>query len=136
MGVRVFLSAALMLLTTIAFAEHAISLDANTAPAPAAEGAAQPVPTKKPATQPAPATTKPAPLRTATARPTANAKVALPSELDVYLVQAGTREVCDTFNFGGGDVRTECRVEPLPARAENPALRGICITRYGNRTCY
>lgn len=25
---------------------------------------------------------------------------------------------------------------PLQARAENPALREICITRYGNRTCY
>jgi len=114
-----------MLLTTIAFAEHAISLDADTPPSPAAEPAAEPAPAAKQA-----------PAGSAAAQPRANAKVAFPSELNVYLVQTGTREVCDTFNFGGGDVRTECRVQPLPARAENPALRGICITRYGNRTCY
>ncbi|MEM7399747.1 MAG: hypothetical protein AAGF48_06255 [Pseudomonadota bacterium] len=136
MGVRVFLSAALILLTTIAFAEHAISLDANTAPAPAAAADAQPAAAAESAAQPVTAEAKPAPVRTATAQPTANAKVAFPSELDLYLVKAGTREVCDTFSFGFGDIRTECRVEPLAPKAQDPNLRGICITRYGNRTCY
>ena len=65
-----------------------------------------------------------------------NVKVAFPAEVNVYLVDTGTREVCDTFSFGGRDFRTECRTEPLRVRAEKPALRGICITRYGNRTCY
>ncbi|MEM7191764.1 MAG: hypothetical protein AAF405_02655 [Pseudomonadota bacterium] len=65
-----------------------------------------------------------------------DAAASLPPALDVYLVETATREVCDTFNFGGGDVRTECRTEPIPARADNPALRGICITRYGKRSCY
>ncbi|ODS01047.1 hypothetical protein AUC68_11695 [Methyloceanibacter methanicus] len=107
-----------MLLTTIAFAEHAVPLDAEAVAAP------QAAPSNGIAAERAPA-----PAAT-------NVKVAFPSELDVYLVETGTREVCDTYSFGGGDVRTECRTEPLPVRAENPALRGICITRYGNRVCY
>ena len=86
-----------MLLTTIAFAGHAVPLNTEAA---------------------------------------TNVKVAFPAEVNVYLVDTGTREVCDTFSFGGRDFRTECRTEPLRVRAENPALRGICITRYGNRTCY
>ena len=72
-----------MLLTTIAFAGHAVPLDteAATAPRPAT-----------PETKPV----EPAPL-------------------------PATAATTD---------------EPLQARAENPALREICITRYGNRTCY
>ena len=111
MGMRVFLATALMLLTSIAFAEHAISLDAASTPTPNAQ----------------PATTQPDP---------SPVKVAVPARLEVHLVETGSREVCDTFNFGDGDVRTECRTEPLRVKAKDPALRGICITRYGNRTCY
>lgn len=123
MGLRVFLAAALMLLTSLAFAEHAISLDAEAPPT------LQATTTPTQATAPSPATAEQAPAA-------APVKVAFPSQMNITLVQTGRREVCDTFNFGGGDVRTECTVEPLRVRAENPALRGICITRYGNRTCY
>lgn len=122
MGTRVVLAAAVMLLTTVAVAEHAVPLDNEAMTAP------QPAP-------PAQAARAPAPQLAQASAPT-NVKVAFPSELDVYLVETATREVCDTFTYGDGDVRTECTTEPLPARAEDPALQGICITRYGNRTCY
>jgi hypothetical protein len=46
----------------------------------------------------------------------------------------GTREICTTRKLVGG-VRTECRTEALPADQANP-LKGICITAYGNRSCY
>jgi hypothetical protein len=46
----------------------------------------------------------------------------------------GTREICTTRELVGG-VRTECRIEALPVDQPNP-LKGICITAYGNRTCY
>jgi hypothetical protein len=46
----------------------------------------------------------------------------------------GTREVCTTRELVAG-VRTECRTEALPVDQPNP-LKGICITAYGNRTCY
>ena len=139
MSTRVCLAAASMLLTTIAFAGHAVPLntEAATAPQPAVPKAK----TAEPAPLPTTAATTAAPTTTAgpvgTAAPAAtNVKVAFPAEVNVYLVDTGTREVCDTFSFGGRDFRTECRTEPLRVRAENPALRGICITRYGNRTCY
>lgn len=123
MGARVFLAATLVLLTTIAFTEHAISLDA--------EPPAQP----NAATTPSTKTAAPAAAANRTSdAPSAN--VAFPSKLEVHLIETGRREVCDTFDFGDGDVRTECRTEPLRVWAENAALRGICITRYGNRTCY
>jgi hypothetical protein len=119
MGLRVFLAAALMLLTSIAFAEHAISLDAEPPALPNA------------ATTPSAKTAPPAAASDRTPdAPSAN--VAFPSKLEVHLIETGRREVCDTFNFSDGDVRTE----PLRVRAENAALRGICVTRYGNRTCY
>jgi hypothetical protein len=125
-----------MLLTTIAFAGHAVPLntEAATAPQPAVPKAK----TAEPAPLPTTAATTAAPTTTAAPVGTAapNVKVAFPAEVNVYLVDTGTREVCDTFSFGGRDFRTECRTEPLRVRAENPALRGICITRYGNRTCY
>lgn len=123
MGLRVFLAAALMLLTSIAFAEHAMSLDAEPPALPNA------------ATTPSAKTAPPA--AAADRMPDApSANVAFPSKLEVHLIETGRREVCDTFNFSDGDVRTECRTEPLRVRAENAALRGICVTRYGNRTCY
>ena len=46
----------------------------------------------------------------------------------------GTREICTTIKLVGG-VRTECRTEALPVDQANP-LKGICITAYGNRSCY
>jgi hypothetical protein len=123
MGLRVFLAAALMLLTSIAFAEHAISLDA--------EPPAQP----NAATTPSAKTAPPAAASDRTPdAPSAN--VAFPSKLEAHLIETGRREVCDTFDFSDGDVRTECRTEPLRVRAENAALRGICVTRYGKRSCY
>ncbi len=45
----------------------------------------------------------------------------------------GTREVCTTRKLVAG-VRTECRTEALSDQP-NP-LKGICITAYGNRSCY
>jgi hypothetical protein len=46
----------------------------------------------------------------------------------------GTREICTTRKLIAG-VRTECRTEALPVERPSP-LKGICITSYGNRTCY
>jgi hypothetical protein len=46
----------------------------------------------------------------------------------------GTREICTTRKLVGG-TRTDCRTEALPADQPNP-LKGICITAYGNRSCY
>jgi hypothetical protein len=46
----------------------------------------------------------------------------------------GTREICTTRKLVAG-VRTECRSEAPPADQANP-LKGICITAYGNRSCY
>jgi len=46
----------------------------------------------------------------------------------------GTREVCTTRELVAG-VRAECRIEALPVDQPNP-LKGICITAYGNRSCY
>ena len=47
-----------------------------------------------------------------------------------------TREVCTVSEWAFDDVRTDCRMEVLPRAPGNPALRGICTTRYGLRTCY
>ncbi len=55
---------------------------------------------------------------------------------DASLVPVVTREVCATTNWGFGEIRTECRTEALPPSQGNPALRGICTTYYGRRTCY
>ena len=115
MGTRFCLAAVLVLLSNFALADHAVPLDSDAMAAPNTVVA-----------HPAPANVRSVP----------NVNVTVPSELDVYLVETATREVCDTISFGGGDVRTDCRTEPLPVRAENPALRGLCITRYGRRTCY
>jgi hypothetical protein len=50
------------------------------------------------------------------------------------IAMVGTREVCTTRELVAG-VRTECRIEALPVDQPNP-LKGICITAYGNRSCY
>lgn len=59
-----------------------------------------------------------------------------PELLAAGLAPAATREVCTTGEWGFDEVRTQCEVEVLPARRGNPALKGICTTYYGNRTCY
>jgi len=46
----------------------------------------------------------------------------------------GTREICTTRKLVAG-IRTECRTEAVPEDQPNP-LKGICITAYGNRSCY
>jgi len=90
MGLRVFLAAALMLLTSIAFAEHAISLDAEPPALPNA------------ATTPSAKTAPPAAASDRTPdAPSAN--VAFPSKLEVHIIETGRREVCDTFDFGDGE---------------------------------
>ena len=136
MGKRVFLAAVLMLLSSMAFADHAISLEPNAAatvapeppaPAMAPERAMAPVVVAEPATAP---TVMLAP------QPAPKVEVTLPSELDVYLVPAATRQVCTTSEWGYGEVRTDCRAQPVPVRRDDPALRGLCVTRYGQRTCY
>jgi hypothetical protein len=47
-----------------------------------------------------------------------------------------TREVCTVNDWGLGEVRRECVTEVLPPREPNPALEGICMIKYGVRTCY
>jgi hypothetical protein len=123
MGKRIFLAGALMLLTSVAFAQHAISLEPEAAPAADATASAPNVP---------PASS--APASAASVPP--KVEVALPSEHDLYIVPAATREVCTTLELGFGEIQTDCRMKPIPIRAEDPALRGLCITRYGRRTCY
>jgi predicted transglutaminase-like cysteine proteinase len=49
---------------------------------------------------------------------------------------AGMREVCSTMNWGVGEIRTDCRYEALLPERANPALKGICTTYYGRRTCH
>jgi hypothetical protein len=112
-----------MLLTSVAFAQHAISLEPEAAPAADATASAPNVP---------PASS--APASAASVPP--KVEVALPSEHDLYIVPAATREVCTTLELGFGEIQTDCRMKPIPIRAEDPALRGLCITRYGRRTCY
>jgi hypothetical protein len=47
------------------------------------------------------------------------------------------REVCTTVSWGFDDVvRTDCSYGLPPQSHGNPALKGICMTLYGNRTCY
>ena len=124
----VFLAFVLMLLGSMAFAEHDISLEPEAAPAKA-EPAAE-APTVAPAQQAAAPTVAPAP------QPAPKVAVTLPSELDLYVVPAATREVCTTIAWGYDEIRTDCRTEPVPVRRQDPALRGLCVTRYGNRVCY
>jgi len=140
MGKRILLAAALMLLTNMALAGHAISLEPEAldpealAPEPLAPEAAPEVePTASvPEIQPA----APPPQQAVTVVPAPKFEVTFPAEHDVYLVPAATREVCTTLELGFGEIRTDCRMQPISVRAEDPALRGLCITRYGQRRCY
>jgi hypothetical protein len=52
------------------------------------------------------------------------------------LVPVVTREVCTEALWGYDEIRTDCRTELRPAPKTNPALRGICTTYYGRRSCY
>ncbi|MGK2923243.1 MAG: hypothetical protein ACSLE4_10735 [Methyloceanibacter sp.] len=133
MGKRIFLAGVLTLLASMAFAQHAISLEPEAAPAAAPEATA-PAPDVPPApSAPAPSASVP-PVIVQPASP--KVEVAFPSKLDLYIVPAATREVCTTLELGFGEIQTDCRMKPIPIRAENPVLRGLCITRYGRRTCY
>jgi hypothetical protein len=61
-----------------------------------------------------------------------------PEEVVSYETAAaeGYWETCEQMEWGYGGVRTECRTEALPPRPINPAFKGICLTYYGDRTCY
>ena len=65
---------------------------------------------------------------------TANAEHAVTQ--DANMLPVATREVCRTTNWGFDEIRTDCRMEVSPAPKDNPALKGICTTYYGRRTCY
>jgi len=125
MGKRVLLAAVVVLLSTTAFAEHAFTLEPDAAPA------------AKPAAAPAtPQAVAPAAPPVIVQVPQPAPQATLPSELNVYVVPAASREVCTVSNWGYGEIRRDCRSEALPSPHGNPALRGICTTRYGLRTCY
>lgn len=47
-----------------------------------------------------------------------------------------TREVCTVSDWGVGEVRRECLTEVLPPRQSDRAAQGICMTKYGVRTCF
>ncbi len=55
---------------------------------------------------------------------------------EATVVTGITREVCTVRDWGPGEVRRECLTEVLPPREPNPALEGICMIKYGLRTCY
>lgn len=132
MSMRFGLAAVFALLTSIAFAQHAVPLRAEGVAAAEGAGAAA-MPAAQPASETAPAHQ---PAQAVAAPLTANVKMNVPSEMDVYVVQTATREVCRTMTYGDGDIWKECRSEPIVEREPDPALRGVCITRYGERTCY
>jgi hypothetical protein len=52
------------------------------------------------------------------------------------VVPAVTREICTEALWGYDDIRSDCRTEVRAAAKPNPALKGICTTYYGRRTCY
>jgi hypothetical protein len=65
------------------------------------------------------------------------ARVAEAETSDAETVAYGiTREVCTVTDWGLGEVRRECVTEVLPPREPNPALEGICMIKYGVRSCY
>lgn len=135
MGKRVFLAAVLVFLTGMAFAEHAISLEPEAAPAVAPKPALTPE-TPSLSAPPAPEAVAAAQAAAQPVQPAPRVDVTFPPELDVYVVPAATREVCTTLTWGYDEVRTDCRITPVPVRREDPALRGVCVTRYGQRTCH
>ncbi len=66
----------------------------------------------------------------------ANAEHAFVPQSQPELVPVVTHEVCTTSEWGFDEVRTDCRMEILPAPRGNPGLKGICTTYYGHRTCH
>jgi hypothetical protein len=40
------------------------------------------------------------------------------------------------MDWGVGEIRTDCRYEALAPEKAIPALKGLCTTYYGRRTCY
>lgn len=138
MGKSVLLAVVLMFVGGMAFAGHAVPLEPEGTPAPAAKPAAAP---PAPAAAPAAETPTPEPVAAAAApapvvQPAPKVNVIFPSEHDLYLVLAAMRDVCTTREWGFGEIQTDCRMTPIRVRAEDPALSGMCITRYGRRTCY
>lgn len=138
MGKPVLLAVVFIFLGSMAFAEHAISLEPEAAPAPAPEpSAAPPSNAVKPAAEDhaaalAPDVSTPPPA----AQPAPKVNVTFPSEHEIYLMPAAMREICTTREWGFGEIQTDCRTTPIAVRAEDPATRGVCFTRYGRRTCY
>ena len=65
---------------------------------------------------------------------TAHAEHAVAPEAS--LVAASTREICTEIAWGYDGVRTDCQFKVLATETTNPALKGICTTFYGRRTCY
>jgi hypothetical protein len=62
--------------------------------------------------------------------------VAVDTPDEANVVYGITREVCTVTDWGLGEVRRECLTEVLPPREPSPALEGICMIKYGVRTCY
>jgi hypothetical protein len=118
MRIYTFLAVLFMFLGSMASAQHAVSVELGEEPAAASEPAAAD-PAVTPTPQPAP-----------------QVEVSVPSELDLYVVPAATRQVCTTSEWGFDEIRTDCRTLPIALERNDPALRGLCITRYGHRTCY
>jgi len=123
MGRSVILAAVVALLSVMAFTGQAVSLVSQTAPTVDQDPLSPP--TAASAAEPAPA-----------AQPAPQVNVTFPPELDVYMVPAATHEVCTTRDWGYGEIETDCRFQPVPLRREDPVLRGLCITRYGQRVCH
>lgn len=140
MGKQWILAAALSLVSSMAFAEHAVPLEPETTgaapPAVASEGNT----TAPTVVTPAPTAVAPeiatSPAAAPAPEPARQAQPSYPPELDVYLVPAAMREVCTIGDWGFDEIRRDCRTEPIPVRRKDPALRGVCVTRYGQRSCY
>jgi hypothetical protein len=145
MGKRWIVAAALSLLSSMALAEHAVTLEPDAQVAAPAAASEQPAPESNvaaPTLPPAVAPESSATVATSAPEPApqpapqVQVNATYPAEVDVYLVPAAMREVCTTGEWGFDEIRTECRTEPIPVRRVDPALRGVCVTRYGQRTCY
>jgi hypothetical protein len=135
-----FFAAVLTLIGGMALDEHAISLEPEGGqavapePAPSVSEAAPVVAAPEPTAPPV--QSAPAQAASVQPQPVQKVEVTFPAEHDVYLVPAATREVCTTLELGFGDIQTDCRTQPIQVRGDDPALRGLCITRYGRRVCY
>ena len=149
MGRLLLLTSALTLLGGVAFAGHAISLEPDSAPTLKEDKAVSPSEPTEPAeeqstssssehkpAEPEQTASTPAPAPAPIVVPAPKVEVKLPSELDLYMVPAATREVCTTRDWDYGEVETDCRFTPVPVRQAESAPRGVCVTRYGQRICY